>query len=118
MDFPISGRVLPGKKSGPQPYLSAEEEDELAMFVTRCASIEYGMTRKDVLALVQHIYSSRGLNITISSGWWDSFVQRHAVKIPGSVDQREALAKKHDLAFIPLYTPSKRSCSSVSKILK
>ena len=73
----ISGRVLPGKKSGPQPYLSAEEEDELAMFVTRCASIGYGKTRKDVLALVQRIYSSRGLNITISSGWWDSFVRRH-----------------------------------------
>ena len=57
----ISGCVLPGKKSGPSRYLTAEEEEELATFVTHCAAIGYGKTRR---ALVQRICESRGLKLS------------------------------------------------------
>ena len=40
---------------------------------------------------------------------------RNAIKIPGSVEEGKALTAKSDLAFIPLYTPSKRRHASVSK---
>ena len=47
----ISGRVTLGAKSGPIPYLSPEEEDELASFLNSCALIGYARTKKETLAL-------------------------------------------------------------------
>ena len=41
----ISGRVLPGAKSGPPTYLTSEEEEELATFLSRAAQIGYARTR-------------------------------------------------------------------------
>ena len=37
----ISGRVLPGAVNGRAKYLSDEEEQELARFLMRCASVGY-----------------------------------------------------------------------------
>lgn len=51
----IIGRVVPGSTSGPATYLSTAEEDELVMFLCRCASIGYAKSRKEVLAIVQRI---------------------------------------------------------------
>ena len=31
----VSGRVLPGARSGPHTYLTSEEEEELVMFLSR-----------------------------------------------------------------------------------
>ena len=69
----ISGRVVHGKKSGPQPYLTLAEEEELASFLIGCASIGYPRTRKDVLCLVQEVMDAKGLRSTVSSGWWMRF---------------------------------------------
>lgn len=96
----ISGRVLPGTKSGPHSYLTTEEEEELATFVTRCATIGYGKTRKDVLALVQRICASRGLCVTVSSGWWDSFVQRYpnlTLRAPAPLSHARSNASSYDV---------------------
>ena len=73
----ISGRVLPGTKSGPSPYLSYEEEVELATFLCRSAEVGYGRTRKEVIAIVERILLERGIERSVTSGWWESFVQRH-----------------------------------------
>ena len=40
----VSGRVKHGTKSGPHPYLSVNEETELAKFVKQCAEVGYGKT--------------------------------------------------------------------------
>ena len=73
----ISGRVKPGAVSGPQKYLSTEEENELVRHLSRCASIGYAKSRKEVLTLVQRIIDSRGIQRNVSSGWWESFCRRH-----------------------------------------
>ena len=73
----ISGRVVPGSTSGPATYLITAEEDELVLFLCRCASIGYAKSRKEVLALVQRILDSRGIAKVITNGWWESFCRRH-----------------------------------------
>ena len=37
----VSGRVVPGAKSGSERYLTAGEENELVQFLTRLAAIGY-----------------------------------------------------------------------------
>ena len=49
----ISGRVTIGHRSGPTPYLSSEEEDELLSFLNGCSLIGYAHARKQTVALVQ-----------------------------------------------------------------
>ena len=73
----ITGRVDVGARSGPQPYLSFEEEEELASFLIRIAKIGYPHTKKQVFALVQRIIDSKGITATITNGWWNRFCQRH-----------------------------------------
>ena len=70
----VSGRTVPGTKSGPPPYLNAMEEGEL---LSRCASIGYGKSRKEVLSLVQSVLDSKGVQKTVTNGWWESFCRRH-----------------------------------------
>ena len=41
-------------------------------------------------------------------------IDRGAIKIPGTEEEVKALAAKSELAFIPLYTPSKRRHASLS----
>lgn len=73
----ISGRVLPGSKSGPQPYLSEQDANELATFLCLSAAIGYGRTRSEVIATVELILLSRGIDKRVSSGWWESFITRN-----------------------------------------
>ena len=73
----ISGRVQTDAICGPPKYLSTEEEKELVMFLTRCASIGYAKTRKEVLGLVQRVLDSQGVPKTVTNGWWESFRRRH-----------------------------------------
>lgn len=54
----ITGRVLPGSKSGPATYLTTQEEKELVTFLCRSAAIGYGRTRSEVIAIVERILSS------------------------------------------------------------
>ena len=48
----ITGKVMPGSKSGPRKYLSTMEEEELVSFLAKCSSVGYGKTRAEVIALV------------------------------------------------------------------
>ena len=73
----VSGRVLPGVTSGRCTYLSHEEEEELVTFLCRTALIGHARTRKEVMAIVDRLLSSRGKKTAVSPGWWASFVARH-----------------------------------------
>ncbi|XP_065891048.1 uncharacterized protein [Dysidea avara] len=72
----MTGRVT-GNKPGPLPFLSAEEEDEMVSFLEGCASMGYARSKKQVLALVQRVISTKGINRTVGEGWWKSFMKRH-----------------------------------------
>jgi len=74
----ISGRVEHGTKSGPRPYLDAEEERQLANHLVKVAKLGYGKTRKEVKMIAENVAKDKGvLRCTrISDGWWKSFLHR------------------------------------------
>lgn len=49
----LSGRVKHGTNPGPIPYLTREEEAELASFLIECSSMGYGKTRREVIDIVK-----------------------------------------------------------------
>ena len=73
----VTGRVHFEARSGPSPYLSYEEEKELASFLIQTAKIGYPHTKRQVLALVGKIVAAKGIQTTVSNGWWEQFCQRH-----------------------------------------
>ena len=91
----ISGRVLPGCKSGPPSYLSFEEEVELVRFLYGTAQIGHGRTRQEVMAVVERVLHSRGNMKRVTSGWWTSFTKRHpevVLRTPATVSSARANA--------------------------
>ena len=73
----ITGKVQEGVKRGPPAYLTLEEEEELASFLLRCADIGYAHSLPQVLALVQNVVESKGINKIVTRGWWQKLCQRH-----------------------------------------
>jgi len=55
----LSGRVFHGQNPGPDPYLSVDEEKELATHLIDAANIGYGKTRKYILGIVQRYVEKR-----------------------------------------------------------
>ena len=95
----ITGRVLPGSTSGPATYLTAQEEKELATFLCRSAAIGYGRTRSEVMAIVERILASRGIDRRVSSGWWGSFVKRNpeiVLRSPAALSNVRAMASDRE----------------------
>lgn len=91
----VSGRVLPGKKSGPPTLLTEKEEEELEHFLFHCSNIGYGKSRKDVMTLVDRYLQYRGLNNPVSSGWWSSYCRRHpdvVLRAPACLSRARYLA--------------------------
>ncbi len=92
--------ILPGSVSGPRTYLTIEEEEELVIFLRRSASIDYAKSRKEVMALVQRIISCKGIDRTVSNGWWESFCRRHpnlTLRAPVPLSQARAVATDPDM---------------------
>ena len=75
----LSGRVKHGTKSGPKPYLSTEEESELASHLLQATHIGYGKTRRDVIGIVKEHLRRQGAlkGNSISNGWWEKFLRRN-----------------------------------------
>ena len=95
----ISGKVEHGSKPGRGSYLSPEEEEELVSFLIKCARIGYPHTRKQVMALVQAIAKGKGIETTISDGWWERFKQRHSnitLRIAAPLSFARAMASDRD----------------------
>lgn len=96
----VSGRVVPGSTSGPKRILSDEEEEDLVAFVRRCSAVGYPKTRKDVIALVQRIADSRGINHQISNGWWEKFCARNpsiTLRAPVPLSKARAIATDSEI---------------------
>ena len=74
----IAGRVVHGTRSGPKPYLTPQEEKELADFLVSCSKMGYGKTRGEVLKIVEAIAKKKGVKVQgyISDGWWCRFRER------------------------------------------
>ena len=73
----ISGRVVMGSVSGPAKYLTTQQEEELVYFLLESASIGYPKSRLQVIAMVQQLLNERGIQRTVTHGWWESFCHRH-----------------------------------------
>ena len=72
----VTGKILPGSKSG-QKYLTDNEEEELVTFLVGCSDVGYPRTRKDILCLVQNVMEEKGKKLIPTSGWWEGFKSRH-----------------------------------------
>ena len=74
----LSGRH--GNKSGPESYLSFEEERELASHLIKCAEIGYPRTKDEVIGIVcKALVKKRGAEFAEEfkgKGWWARFVTR------------------------------------------
>ena len=77
----LLGRVKHGTKPGPKPYLSLEEEEELAHFLVNCSKLGYDKTRRQVLQMVEEIAIKKGVTIKkhVSDGWFRRFKSRFPV---------------------------------------
>ena len=61
-----------GSVSGLTKYLSDVEEEELVQFLLGCSSIGFAKSRKQILAIIQSVVHQKGINVTVTNGWWDS----------------------------------------------
>ena len=57
----VSGCIAHGFKLGPKPYLTSQEENQLAEYLLEVADTGYGKTHKQVKAVVEEIAKEKGL---------------------------------------------------------
>lgn len=84
----VQGRVLAGTVGGRQRYLSANEEKMLVDFILKSAEIGYPRGRKEIISIVQNVCDHKGLQVTVSHGWWERFCQRNkgfSLRVPSSL---------------------------------
>ena len=71
-------------------------------FLSRVAQIGHGRTRREVIAIVERILSSRGNTRTVTPGWWTSFTRRHpnlTLCTPTTLSLAKASASDRDNYF-------------------
>ena len=74
------------------------------MFLTRCASIGYAKSRKEVLALVQRVVDSWEIPKSVTNGWWESFRHRYpSLTLQSPVPLSLARAKASDPEMLSRY---------------
>ena len=113
----VSGKVAFGARSGPDPYLTTEEEEELCSFLIQVATIGYPHTKKQVLALVQQILSSKGITSTVSNGWWERFCQRNpGITLRSAVPLSIARAAATDPEMLSRYYDTLEECLQINEI--
>ena len=105
-------------RSGPSSYLTPEEEEELTSFLIEMAKIGYGHTRKQIIALVQQIVESKGIETVVSSGWWERYIKRHpqiALRVAVPLSMARAMASDRDV--IDRYFNMLEDCLRSNEIL-
>jgi len=45
--------------------------------LTHCSSVGFARSRQQVIQLVQEVVTLKGLAVTVTHGWWESFRRRH-----------------------------------------
>ena len=114
----VSGKIALGAKSGPDPYLSFEKEEELASFLVQTAEIGYPHTKRQVLALVQQIINKKGIDANVSNGWWERFCQRHpSITLRAAVPFSLARAVASDSEVVNKYFDLLEECLQQNEIL-
>ena len=114
----VSGKIQFGCKSGPKTYLTSDEEEELENFIIRCARVGYPHTKKQILALVQEIVDGKGIETTVSNGWWERFCARHPkVTLKSAVPLSLARAIASDPITIQNYYDELEDCLVENDIL-
>ena len=96
----ISGKVRFGAKSGPTPYLTMPEEEELVSFLFLAAKIGYPHTKKKVLYIVQQIINRKGIKAQVTPGWWERFKGRHpevVLRSAASLSLMRSIASDRDV---------------------
>ena len=75
----LSGQVKHGTNPGPIPYLTSDEEDELATFLIQVSEIGWGKTKREVIMIVRQAVEKKGRNTDSfnEEGWWLRFLERH-----------------------------------------
>ena len=73
----VCGKILMGAKSGHDLYLTIKEEEELAIFFYANSRDWVPPHKETSVSLVQQILDDKGIQTTISNGWWERFRQRH-----------------------------------------
>lgn len=75
----LSGRVKHGRKPGPAPYLTSEEESELSTHLVFLSKMGLGKTRRDVKQIAESVATHKGVMKAdkISDGWWRRFLERN-----------------------------------------
>ena len=77
----ISGKVKHGTNPGPSSFLTKEEENELASFLTKACKMGQGKTKQEVLYIVKRIVEKKHCDKESFSfsgeGWWQGFMKRH-----------------------------------------
>ena len=113
----VSGKIAFGARSGPDPYLLVEEEEELASFLMQSAKIGYPHTKKQVLLLVQQIITEKGIDANVSNGWWERFCQRHpSITLRAAVPFSLARAMATDSEVLNKYFDMLEECLQHNKI--
>jgi hypothetical protein len=96
----LSGKVVPGSVCGAHRYLTESKENELEAFLLGCSEIGFGKTRSEVLRIVERVLRQRGVNQSVSNGWWESFLKRHPIlslRTPACLSRARALASDDQL---------------------
>ena len=60
-------------------YIKSVQLPRLRPIAARYTTIGFGRSRQEVLAIVERVLSSQGIEKRVSGGWWISFVQRHSI---------------------------------------
>jgi hypothetical protein len=94
-----------------------EEEEELTNFLLQAAEIGYPHTKKQVFSIVQEILSSKGINSTISNGWWERFCKRNPrVTLRSAVSLSLARASATDPEMLHRYYDKLEDCLRCNEI--
>ena len=114
----MTGKVSIGAQSGPKPYLTREEEEELASFLIQTSKIGYPHTKSQLFALVQQMIDNKGIRATVSNGWWERFVGRNPqLSLRSAVPLSMARAMATDSDVISKYFDILEDCLTQNSIL-
>ncbi len=96
----IHGYVLPGSKVGAPTLLTTREEQELVEFLCKCAHIGYAKTRHEVFNIVSRMLTQKGVERTVTRGWWTRFIARHydilSLRTPSTLSLARTSASSRD----------------------
>ena len=114
----VSGIVKFGARSGPEPYLNIEEEEELASFLIHTARIGFPYTHKKVFAIVGQILGARAVSASVTNGWWERYLQWHPqLTLKSAVSLGLARAKASDPEVFCRYFDMLFDCLTRNDIL-